>query len=80
VLVGLVRSRGSRTAVLVNASRDSVAVEPLLEDDVQLVAAPGALTLAPADVAVLPLRGGRADDRAAGQLAGAAAERGDVQR
>ena len=46
----------------------------------QLVAAPEALTLAPADVAVLPLRGGRADDRAAGQLAGAAAERGDVQR
>jgi endo-1,4-beta-mannosidase len=80
VLVGLVRSRGSRTAVLVNASRDSVVAEPLLEDDVALVAAPGALTLAPAAVAVLPLRGGHGDDRPAQALAAAAAERGDVQR
>ena len=80
VLVGLVRSRGSRTAVLVNASRDSVVAELLLEDDVEFAAAPGALTLAPADVAVLPLRGGRGDDRPADALAVASAERGDVQR
>jgi hypothetical protein len=79
VLVGLVRSRGSRTAVLVNTSRDTVVVEPLLEDDVQLAAAPGALTLAPADVAVLPLRGGRGDDGSTETLAVASAERGDAR-
>jgi hypothetical protein len=74
VLVGLVRSRGSRTAVLVNASRDSVVVEPVLEDDVALAAAPGRLTLAPAAVTVLPLRGGRPAEA----LAPAAREGGDA--
>jgi endo-1,4-beta-mannosidase len=79
VLVGLVRGRGFHTAVLVNASRDSVVSEPLLADDVELEAAPGELTLAPYAVAVLPLGGGRGDDGSTKALVVASAEGGDAR-
>ena len=75
VLVGLIRGRGARSAVLVNASRDPVVTEPLLEDGVELEAAPGALTLAPYAVAVLPLGGG-GDAGPTEALAAASAEGG----
>ena len=79
VLVGLVRGRTSRTAILVNLSGDTVVEEPLLDDDVELDAAAGRLTLEPYAVAALPLRGRRQDDAPAAELAAAAVEGRDAR-
>ena len=62
-----------------NASRDAVAVEPLLGDDVELGTATEALTLAPFAVAALPVLDRRRDETPAVGLAVAAAEGGDAR-
>lgn len=78
VLVGLIRGRGSRIALFVNASRDTVVAEPLL-GDVELERAPDALVLEPYAVAAVPFRDGRHDDEPAERLAVGVAEGRDAR-
>ena len=75
VLVGLVRSGRGRTAVFVNCSPDTVAVEPLFADDLSLESYSPTLTLAPYAVVAAAIQ----DSVPADELVGAGAEGRDAR-